>query len=260
MRPLHPGLALLLLLGLGAPSMAHAKWGDWGSVLVATDMTKEGKTLTPPTPAEPVYYRGLSLGRRLGSIRGDREPSERDLNDFVADILAKQGYFPAKPGINEPTLLLILQWGYMTPSTDDLYWFLGYNENDDIAAPSDVGLIGAEVHRRSFRSTVIETILQDAQHPIYGIIITAFEYGSARTRQPVAYWQTRVGLPTHGKSMAEALPAMVLAAGPAIGRQSDKPVLVDVDSARAGSVNIGELKFLDAFNGPLPARNADEKK
>lgn len=265
MRSLHPSFAwVLLLLGLAGPTVAHAKWGswgDWGNVLVTTDMTQEGRTITPPTLAEPVYYRGISLGRRLGTpLRGDREPSERELNDFVAGILAKQGYFPAKPGVHEPTQLLVLQWGYMPAETNDLYWFLGYNEDDDIAAPSDVGFIGAEVHRRSFRSMVVETILQDAQYPIYGIMITAFEHESARTRQPIAYWQTRVGLPTHGKSMAEALPAMILAAGPAIGRPADKPMLVDVDSARAGRVDIGELRFMDSFNGPLPARNPGGKK
>lgn len=261
----RPSVALALLLaGLGMVPAANAKWGkwgDWGNVLVTTDMTQAGRDMPPPTLAEPVYYRGLSLGSRLGSpLRGDRAPSERDLNYFVADILAKQGYFPAKPGGPKPTLLLVLQWGCLTPGTHDLYWFLGYREELDIAASHQINFIGAEVFRTSFRSQIINTILEDARNPIYGIVITAFEHDSARTSQPIAYWQTRVGLPTRGKSMVQALPAMAIAAGPAIGRPSDKPMLVDVDSARAGTVNLGELKFIEAFNVPLPSTSPSGKK
>ena len=42
--------------------------------------------------------------------------------------------------------------------------------------------------------------------------------------------------------MAEALPAMVLAAGSAIGRKSESPVMVDVDDVRKGRVELGELE------------------
>lgn len=266
---MHPPRAhfapALLLLGLGLlPAVATAKWGrwgDWGNVLVTTDTTQEGRNVAPPTLAEPVYYRGISLGDRLGpSLRGDRVPRERELNDYVAGILARQGYLPAQPGVHEPTLLIVLQWGHLSPGIYDLAAFLGYNENDDIAAPSRVGFIGAEVHRRSFRSLVVETIIEDARNPIYGVIVTAFEHESARTQHPIAYWQTRMGLPTHGKSMAEALPAMILAGGPAIGRQLDKPLLVDVDSARAGRVDIGELQFLDSFDDPARGPGIGAKK
>jgi hypothetical protein len=223
----------------------------WGDVIVATDTTPEGRKLTPPAPAEPVYYLGQSLGCRLGSIPGDRLPPPKEMNRFVADVLAKQGYLGATPGVHEPTLYLVVQWGQLDPRSGDHLWFLGYDARQDIAAPIFPGMLGAEVWRRNSRSRMTETILDYASGPIYGIIITAFDYQSANTPKPVIYWQTRIALPTNGKSMAEALPAMVLAAGPSIGRESDRPLLRDVDNARKGRVDLGQLKVIGLADEPV---------
>ena len=233
----------------------------WGDVIVSTDTTQAGKALTPPTPQQPVYYLGRSLGLTLGSIPGDHEPDTKKLTDFATRILAKQGYFGARPGVHDPSLFLVVQWGYLKPGTEDLLWFLGYDPRQDIAAPTFPGQLGPEVWRRNFRSREIETILEDSQSPIYGIIVTAFDFKTARTAQPVACWQTRIGLSANGKSMAEALPTMLAAAGPAIGRPSDKPVLVDADLARDGRVQLGELQILDIVNDlPAPGATGGEKK
>jgi hypothetical protein len=252
-----PGVrpVLAALIFLGGTLAVHAEFtlfrDIWGDVLVSTDTTAEGKKYAPATKEAPVYYKGLSMGNRLGEgLRGDQEPTVKELNDFAASVLAKQGYLPAQPGKHEPTLLLVLQWGYLDPRTEDLLWFLGYNPRDDIAAPTGSSLLGPEVFRRGMRSRATETILEDAQKPVYGIMISAFEYKSAKTTEPIILWQTRIGLPANGKSMQEALPVMLVAAGPAIGRPADKPVLTSADDARSGSVNLGELKFLDSFDAP----------
>jgi len=266
MRLLRPGSALVLLalaLGGSVPVQAEFKLfrNIWGDVLVSTDTTPAGKELPQASKESPVYYKGLSMGNRLGSgLRGDKEPTVKELNNFAASILAKQGYLAAQPGKHEPTLLLVLQWGYLEPSSEDLLWFLGYHVEDDIAAPTQIDFLGAEVFRRGMRSHATEMILHDAQNPIYGIMISAFEYKTAKTLNPVILWQTRIGLPTNGKSMVEAMPAMLAAAGPAIGRPSDKPVLLDVDAARAGSVDLGELKFLDSFYDPARGPGIGAKK
>src|SRR5688572_14601621 len=237
MRP-APRAVAILLLGFVLTGARGAEFtlfkSVWGDVIIATDTTTEGKALTLPTLQQPVYYKGMSLGRRLGSIVGDHEPAEKELNRFIADVLARQGYRDARPGTPEPTLFLVVQWGYLEPGRGDLLWFLGYDPSQDIGAPTGVGLIGPEVFRRGMRSHAVNTILADAQGPIYGIIVTAFEYKSARTPDPIVYWQTRIGLPANGKSMVDALPAMLVAAGPAIGRPADGPVLLDADNARKG--------------------------
>ena len=253
-------LATLLALAAGGPRALGGEWvlfkNIWGDVIVSTDTTAAGKALTPPTPQEPAYYLGKSLGRKLGSIPGDHEPDFKTLNRFVADVIAKQGYLDARRGAHEPSLFLVVQWGYLKPGSGDLLWFLGYNPSQDIGASGGIpGQLGPEIWRLNFRSHEIQTILDDAKDAVYGIIVTAFEYKSASTAQPIVYWQTRIGLSAVGKSMAEALPTMLVAAGPAIGRPSDKPVLVDADHAREGRVKLGELQILDTAND-LPSTGA----
>lgn len=240
--------ALALLAGAATAIDARAEFvlfkNIWGDVIVATDTTPEGRKLTPPTPQRPVYYKGQSLGRRLGSTPGNLEPDVSQLNLFVGQVLAKHGYLAAPASMAEPELFLVLQWGYLKPGSGDLRWFLGYNPEQDIAAPSNPTMLGGEVFRRGFRSRLIDTILENSQEPIYGIIVTAFDFKTASTSAPIAYWQTRIGLPANGKSMAAALPVMITAAGPAIGRPADAPVLVNADYAREGQVKLGELKIL----------------
>ncbi len=254
---------MLGLWGAGLPSARCAEFvlfrNIWGDAIVTTDTTPAGHVLTPPNRENPVYYLGRSLGCRLGSIRGDQVPEERDMNLFVTKILAKQGYLGSSPGMHEPTLFLVVQWGYMEPQSGDLLWFLGYNAKQDIASPSPSGILGPEVFLRNFRSRATESILENARGAIYGIIVTAFEYKSANTPNPVIYWQTRIGLPANGKSMAQALPTMLVAAGTAIGRESNAPVLVNADDARAGNIRLGELQILDVINEPLQRPASDAK-
>lgn len=232
--------------------------GSWGDVIIATDMTPEGRALTPPTREQPVYYAGRSLGCRLGSIPGDREPEENDMIRIVTKVLARQGYLGADPAKREPSLFLFVQWGYLQPGSGDLLWFLGYDARQDVAAPVFPGQLGAEVFRRDFRSRTTQTVLDYADEPIYGIIITAFEYKSASTSKPLIYWQTRIGLPANGKSMLQALPTMIIAAGPSVGRASDTPILRDADDARRGRVDLGDLEVLGYEGDPEPSGRSSE--
>ncbi len=259
--------ALALVLGIFGPGLSGV-WASgfnpfrnfWGDVIVSTDMAPEGHALTPPTLEKPVYYLGKSLGCRLGSVPGDRLPDARKMTQLVVKILAKQGYLGASPGVHEPTLYLLVQWGYLEPWSGELLWFLGYNVNKDIAGSRFPGLIGPEAYLRDFRSRQAQTILDDAGGAIYGIIVTAFEYKSVSTPKPIAYWQTRIGLPANGKSMDEALPTMLLAANTTIGRESESPIFRDADEVREGRVELGEFKVLGVVDDPSHGAESGPKK
>ncbi len=235
---------ILAVLGAAACLLSSASGSEfvlfrsvWGNTIVNTDMTAEGRALTPATVEAPVYYLGKSLGTYLGSIPGDEEPTVREVNKFVTKLLAKQGYLAARPGVHDPTLFVVMQWGYMKPgySETDRAWFLGYNDYRDAGS-----------HSRE-----LDTIIEFFPVPLYGIIVTAFDYASVRTPKPVIYWQTRIALPADGKTMAAALPAMFIAGAPAFGRETRKPILRDADTLREGHVKLGDLKFLDV----MPAAN-----
>lgn len=255
-------LALVVLLVAATPR-GWALFGDhWGNVIVVTTLADAGKDLTAPAPDKPVYYEGLCLGNRLGSIPGDTEPKAEEMNRFVAQVLAKQGYLGARKGVNEPTLFLVLQWGYLKPGGgEDLLWFLGYDPSKDVAAPTPAAF-GVHALRRSFRNPAIAAVVENADSPIYGILITAFEHATAHGDHPVALWQTRIGLPAVGKSMSQAMPAMILAAEGAIGRESDFPIQIDTDNARKATVKIKDFQVLDTFldgTNPSPAPSGTQK-
>src|SRR5512146_232019 len=114
MRPYRSAALIALVasagfVARGAASEFMAFSRTWGNAIVVTDMTPAGRSLTHPTPGQPVYYRGLSLGSKLGWIPGDLIPDEKKLGQYVAKILAKQGYVYAVPGKHEPSLFRVLQ-------------------------------------------------------------------------------------------------------------------------------------------------------
>jgi len=247
-------LAGLGVVAFGLPGSLRAEFvlfrNIWGNAVVNTDMTPAGRALTPPTVEAPVYFLGTTLGTKLGSIPGDDEPPVKEVNEFVTRLLAKQGYRAAQRGVHEPTLFLVMQWGYLRPGYDDTGWFLGYNANQDIAAGGGLAPL-----LKNLRSREIETIIEYGSKPIYGIIVTAFEYTTASTPNPVIYWQTRIGLPANGKTMAQALPTMFVAGAPAFGRETKTAILRDADTVREGHVKLGDLKFLEevpAATDPKP--------
>lgn len=242
------GFLSLGVFGLGLP-VARGEFSlfkdAWGDVIVSTDTTAEGRALTPPTLENPVYYLGQSLGCKLGKIRGDHLPDERKMTQVIEKILAKQGYVSARSsGGHEPGLYLVVQWGYLEPRSGDLRWFLGYDASQDIGAAAYPGKPGPEVLLRGFRSRLVQTILENSTDSIYGIIVTAFEFKSASTPKPVICWQTRIGLPSCGKSMDEAIPTMLAAAGTSIGQENNSAVLRNADVIRNGHVKFGELEIM----------------
>lgn len=243
-------LAPVLLL-LAAPEARAGRLvlieRTWGDCVVVAEMTDVGRALRVPSPEEPVYFLGRVYGCRLGSMVGDRLPDSKEMGPSVARILARQGYRAAQPGMHEPELFLALQWGgRISPRSREALWFLGYDRRDDIATPAFPGQLGPEIYRRQARSREIETILNYAEEGIYGIIISAFEYKSALTPQPVILWQTRVGLPANVEGMTDALTTMAHVAGPLIGRETTKPTLRTADDRY--TTKLGKLEVIGFEN------------
>jgi hypothetical protein len=223
---------------------------QWGDCVVVTDMTEAGRALRPASPENPVYFLGEAYGGRLGSMHGDELPDPKEMSRFVAKVLAKQGYFGAKPGVHEPELFLALQWGRIDQRSGDLLWFLGYDRSQDTAAPEFPlsmmpgrgSVHGPEIFRIPFRPREIETVLEYSKEDIFGFIISAFEYKTAHTAEPIVLWQTRIALPANGKSMSDALTTIVQIAGPQIGRETTKPVLRGTQDRY--TTKLGELEFI----------------
>lgn len=82
-------------------------------ITVITEMTDAGRKLTPPTAQAPAYFEAFSPGpRHLGHSEGNEvtlKPAE--IERVLYRALATNGYLPARPPAQPPSLLIIYTWG-----------------------------------------------------------------------------------------------------------------------------------------------------
>jgi hypothetical protein len=178
----------------------------------------------------------------FGSQVGDKTPPSKEILDFVVKVLADQGY-QGNDENHPPTLLLTFQWGYLPRGLGNLS-FLGGDKLDLMWELENHAWINSNVLLRNMRSDAGIRLMETARKDLYGISITAFDYESAENEKPILLWQTRIAYPTRGIYMREALPKMIEIAAPSIGRETNKPILTDLDGA-IGTVDYGDLEVID---------------
>jgi hypothetical protein len=235
------------------PNVAHAVkldsfFEDQNDVIVVTDFTNEGRKRETPTKIKPVYCEAISFGLDFGSQVGDKIPPSKEVLDFVVKVLADQGY----QGNNEkhpPSLLLTFQWGFLPRGLGNLT-FLGGDKLDLSWELENHPWINSNVLLRNMRSEAAERVMETARKDLYAISISAFDYESAEKKKPILLWQTRIAYPTRGIYMAEALPQMIEIAAPRIGRETDKPILTDLDDG-PGSIEYEDIEVIGVDGEPV---------
>jgi len=88
---------------------------------VITEVTDEGKKLPPVSPDHPAYYIAQSAGYvAVGDTYGNEKTLPADeLERILKKSLATNGYLPAKPPAQPPTLAVIYYWGTHNLFTND---------------------------------------------------------------------------------------------------------------------------------------------
>ncbi|HTZ21121.1 MAG TPA: hypothetical protein VMC06_09585 [Opitutaceae bacterium] len=88
---------------------------------VITEVTDEGKKLPPVSPDHPAYYIAQSAGYvQVGDTYGNEKTLPADeLDRILKKSLAANGYLPAKPPAQPPTLAVIYYWGTDNLLNDD---------------------------------------------------------------------------------------------------------------------------------------------
>ena len=213
-------------------------------VLAVTDVTDEGRSWPLPEPGKPVYYEAISFGsRNFPAVTGDVEPNSRAMLRLILRTLAEQGYKPAtEKGVAK--VFLSISWGY-SPANLGALRFLGGEKLDLMWELDTGGMITPNVFRRNFRSLTAEKVMSAANNDLYIASIQAFDLEKINAGKKVLLWHTHVACSTGGLSMADALPSMIVAAGPFIGRETQKPVWRDVAELRKAHVDFGALKIME---------------
>jgi hypothetical protein len=133
---------LLLALAAGgeeivpAPATGGARSSNWVFSLlpkafqkkpsldfhVITEMTAEGKKLTPPTPQRPDYYLeqpGPFTQMGMNPPANEKPPPVADLERAMQNALATNGYLPVAPSGGTPHLVVVFSYGSFDRFSND---------------------------------------------------------------------------------------------------------------------------------------------
>jgi len=227
-------------------------------VLTVTDVTEEGRKWPLPEPGKPVLYEAISFGsKNFPGLPGDITPNPRVMTAFIVKTLAEQGYVQAKEkGVAK--IFLSICWGYSRANLGAL-GFLGGKKLDLMwELESYGGMLSPNVLLRWNRSLTAEKVMDTANSDLYIASIQAFDLNKLDAGTQVLLWNTRIACPTRGLWMADALPAMIAAAGPLIGRETEKPVWRDTTELKKVRIEYGELKTLELMQPSSPGDKAEE--
>jgi hypothetical protein len=251
LRPAARIAGLGIILGAGSAALAAPLW----EVTLVGDMYPAGEAAARPTPAKPAFYFPIVMGfTELGAVRaGDRPPPVGDMVHRLAAVLAAQGYLVTRqvPGpaggtalSPPPSLLLVFHWGALRPEKFNLTTDVAA---DNAAAPAAVvnrsqmlGLIGGNNLDAIADFGLQARELQEMQYDRYFVMVSAYDFDAYfRRHQLVRLWVAKMSMPIGGTSMGQAMPALIAAGGPVLGRGTVGPKTAEVPAVPAGRVEVG---------------------
>ncbi len=98
---------------------------------------------------------------------------------------------------------------------------------------------------RNIRHTGVAGKVWDfAAGDLFVATVSAYAPATGQEKAPML-WQTRFACPATGLSLEKALPQMILAAAPNLGRETARPINVNASAAFGGKVNMGDFTILN---------------
>lgn len=248
-------------------------------VLTVTDTTADGRKVPPASPSHPIYYVAEDLGfREFGSpVGGDTLPPHKAIVAVIVKTLQKQGYLPASKA-HPPTQFILFSWGtmyahptqlsnsashslehpadpqflkFMGGDKADLMWDTPQN-NPNIALGGN--MVDPHILTEGLRSKTAQKIRDAAEGDLYVAALGGYDFDALRHGKDKELWQTRIACPAEGLALADTLPVMIAAAGPAIGRETAIPVWTDPTENLTAHVKVGEgrvVEYIDPDKAPV---------
>ena len=272
-------LSALVLSSALLPVASARSWLDYIlptdplEVITVTDTTPTGALLRPASPDTPVFYMAVSMGCRDfgGIIAGDKLPPTHEVTETITKVLAKQGYLPATD-THPPTLLLVWTWGTMNVETNPGYLsslqinhsqllrFMGAYKVGLVSQTSEAFPENMLAPGLSIMSNDAQTLNDLAKGNLYVAAIAAYDYQAATRQKSTLYWTTKISCPSRGYWMPEVLPSMLAIAGPNIGRETTRPVVINVSDKFKPDIEIGNPTVVEFLKGEkLPVIDASKE-
>jgi hypothetical protein len=253
---------------------------------VFTEMTNDGKKVTPATREHPVYYEVVAPGyRQEGGAMAYHPPPPSELLDALEKSLAAAGYLRATSGPS-PALLLVEHWGAHT-RVDDMFAesdpdlavkniiararLIGGESfarqlleayNYDILAPSELAT-GAFSKLGQLRdsSPTMRFLFEQAQEDVYFVVASAYDYAATARNEKSLLWRTTMTANTQGVSMKQTFPPLIATATPYFGHETTQALAISARGIPEGKVELGELRVIgEAEDLPPPKTDDDPPK
>ncbi|HTZ20591.1 MAG TPA: hypothetical protein VMC06_06890, partial [Opitutaceae bacterium] len=98
-----------------------------------------------------------------------------------------------------------------------------------------------------------------AMDNLYVAAIAAYDYQAATRREHKLLWMTKISCPSRGYWMPEVLPSMLAIAGPNIGRETARPVVINVSDKFKPDITVGNPTVVEYLgNNPLQVIDASK--
>lgn len=269
------------------------------NMTVFTEMTEEGKKLTPPTPDNPAYYIAQSAGfHALGPpIANLTPPTQETIEQVLRKALAEEGYRVEAPPEHGATLIVVYSWGLHSqyrPQGDaesgdvtsdpfaamknlyDRAALIGGEKyaqkliqanNESLELDADMDTSGASkilsgeamafakkvsnpVQRLYDSSPNMAELIEQTNDDVYFVVASAYDYQEMARGQRKLLWRTKMTVDTKGVSMADTMPAVIAAAGPYFGHETEEALALTKRVVRQGKVEVGTPTVVEPVKEP----------
>ena len=241
---------------------------------IITEMTDEGRKLTPPTPGKPAYYYVYSAGfHEEGSGAAESgKVSEDKLQHHVQKALAASGYLPGTKE-HAPSLFLVFVWGVHNKlekfdvetgegGMPDIHHhnllsratLVGgaafakelakvLQEQDRTAAQT--ATVFDPVYRFTLRDDLTRNLMEQILDDCYYVVISAYDAASVARGERKLLWRTKMSTPAQGVSLVETTPALIDSGTDFFGRDMKQASMVGKRISRepGGRVDLGPMEF-----------------
>jgi hypothetical protein len=218
----RPVRILVQLAGLLLSGAALLAADNTIAVIAVSDITEQGQGTRRAKPSDPVYYYPHTTGfsNSGATIEGVTSPPKPNVEIQLVKALASQGYIYHKLANKEPSVMLVFTWGCMAPQFD--------SDGRKVLNRKDMSALVEGIHpmdpnEDSLRADKIRGAIMA---PRFYLTISGMDFNALSQKKYITLWCTRVSTETEGNQLAQVLPALIQAATPIVGTQTDEPRVV----------------------------------
>lgn len=253
------GAAVMSILSVGTTSAQFFGPQTKTEIRIVVDLTAEGRKLPEPSRERPVVYFPVTAPEPEA---GEGVPDRSEVHRWLIQALAAQGYLPVNPQQDQPSQLLVFQWGELDPQIEEME--MRVDDDNPVMAQKFwnerefLDLIAGRSADRPMPWWKREAMRREAVVSRHFVRLVAFDYEAAKKQQQKVLWHARVSTHADGVTLKEVLPTLIKAGGPHFGRATKQPVVVTLPFVRDGNVELGEPRVKEYL--PPTSKEPEAKK